>query len=165
MHPAELTPASINRSLVNCRAEGAPMPVFGKTLFETVLDGLDQPEEEDVAEAGFPVRGFNGGFVGQDWSGRVDAGSDPSLLFDGFPPDPVVQEPDIPDWIDRLSDAEIAEDLSLGNAKGESEIRERRRLFALENHPDRVSADYREQATRRMMIANQLIDKALAKTR
>jgi hypothetical protein len=36
-----------------------------------------------------------------------------------------------------------------------------RRNFARENHPDRMPASHRDQATRRMVIANGLIDQAL----
>jgi hypothetical protein len=140
------------------------MPVFGKSLFETVLDVVGQQVdavEEETAHA--PVRGFNSGFVHRDWRAGETEESDPSLLFDGFPPDPIVLEPTIPAWVDRLSEAEIAEDLKLGTCRAAHDFRERRRLFAFENHPDRVPVDYRNQATRRMMIANQMIDAALEK--
>ncbi|MDB5524628.1 MAG: hypothetical protein JWM58_2391 [Rhizobium sp.] len=141
------------------------MPVFGKSLFETVLEGLHNQADEEEEDAPLPVRGFNGGFVGNDWSGRADPGSDPSLLFNGFAPDPVTVEAFIPGWIDRLSETEIKEDLCLKNCRTELDLRERRRLFALDNHPDRVPIEYREQANRRMMAANQMIDAALAKFR
>jgi hypothetical protein len=40
-----------------------------------------------------------------------------------------------------------------------------RREYALANHPDRVAPELREQATRRMTIANMLIDQALRERR
>jgi hypothetical protein len=141
------------------------MPVFGKSLFETVLDGLGEPVEADEDEVPAPVRGFNGSFVGRDWSAKPETDIDPSLLFDGFPPDPVIVDPVTPDWLGRLSDEEIAEDLALQDCRTEQDFRERRRLFALANHPDRVPPEYCEQATRRMMVANQMIDAAVAKFR
>jgi len=141
------------------------MPMFGKSLFETVLEGLGEPGEEQEVDVSVPVRGFNGGFVGRDWSAKPEIDIDPSVLFDGFPPDPVVVEPVVPSWIGRLSNTEITEDLALGDCRTEQDLRERRRLFALDNHPDRVLPEFRDQATRRMMIANQLIDAALAKLR
>lgn len=141
------------------------MPIFGKSLFETVLDSIEEPVEHDDEEVSSPVRGFNGGFVGREWSAGPEVDLDPSLLFDGFPPDPVVHESEIPEWIGRLSEAEITGDLALSNCRTESDLRERRRLFALANHPDRIAVEFRDQATRRMMIANQLIDAALAKLR
>ncbi len=141
------------------------MPMFGKSLFETLLEGLGEPVEEEEDDLSVPVRGFNGGFVGRDWSAKPEIDVDPSLLFDGFPPDPVIIEPVIPTWIGRLSAAEIAEDLALRDCRTEQDLRDRRRQFALDNHPDRVPADYCHQATHRMKIANQLIDAALARLR
>lgn len=144
------------------------MPVFGKSLFETVLEGLADPsaeEEEDDAPAS--VRGFRASFVGREWSANPDIASGTSM-FDEFLPDPAPAEPILPvtpDWIGRTSEAEIAEDLALSTCRSEHDLRDRRRIFALENHPDRVLPEFREQATRRMMIANQMIDAALRKLR
>jgi hypothetical protein len=142
------------------------MPVFGKSLFEAVLESLDRPEDETEDEVApfAAVKGFNGGYVGHESGARTDDGADPSLLFDGYPPDPLSAAVTLPVWLLRLSEAEIAEDLALGSCRTEHDLRERRRLFAFENHPDRVPADYRDQATRRMTIANQLVDAALART-
>jgi hypothetical protein len=39
-----------------------------------------------------------------------------------------------------------------------SDLSRLRRQFALANHPDRASMAEREDATRRMMVANMLID-------
>jgi hypothetical protein len=140
------------------------MPIFGRSLFETVLEGLDEPAEEDAEEtAAVGIRGFHAGFVGRAWSASPDMDVDPSLRFDDFPADPVITASMEPDWIERLSEAEIAEDLGLAQCRRESELREKRRLFAMRNHPDRVPDQFRPQATRRMMIANQMIDAALAR--
>lgn len=142
------------------------MPVFGKSLFETMLDGLQQQDEVEDDAAISAVRGFNSGFVGSGWNARADIESDPSQLFERFDPPPAIPPAAIPpDWLDRLSEAEIADDLALEACRSEQDIREKRRHFALENHPDRVADSYRQQATRRMMIANQLLDKALARLR
>jgi hypothetical protein len=146
------------------------MPVFGKTLFETVLDGLEEPTEEQEDETPSPVRGFNGGFVGRAWDAQTEAELDPSSLFEAFLPDPAIAEPAVtgpvvPNWAGRVSEAEIAEDLALKTCRTSNDLKERRRLFARDNHPDRIVVDYRQQATHRMMIANQLIDAALARLR
>jgi hypothetical protein len=144
------------------------MPVFGRSLFETVLEGLDRDEEaaEEIGAAYSPPRGLRVSFVGlaeevEDSAALRDARLDWTDLFDGYAPPPKLDAP--PAWLTRLSDAEISEDLALDQCRGPAEIRERRREFALANHPDRVGADYRDAATRRMMIANQLIDAALAR--
>ncbi|MDH6269520.1 hypothetical protein M2360_004948 [Rhizobium sp. SG_E_25_P2] len=144
------------------------MPVFGRSLFETVLDGMDQEEEpvEEIGAAYAAPRGLRVSFVGfAEETNETEAAPasrfDWAGLFDDYAPPPKLEEP--PVWLDRLSDVEISEDLALDQCRGASEIRERRRDFALANHPDRVGADYRNAATRRMMVANQLIDAALAR--
>lgn len=144
------------------------MPVFGRSLFETVLEGMDRDEEpvEDIGAGYAAPCGLRVSFVGfaeetDETETSHKARSDWAELFDDYAPPPKLEEP--PVWRDRLSDAEIAEDLALDQCRSAAEIRERRREFALANHPDRVRADYRDAATRRMMIANQLIDAALAR--
>lgn len=61
-----------------------------------------------------------------------------------------------------LSEPEIvAAQLRLRPCLTAQELRSIRRAFARTNHPDRVPASLREQATQRMIIANTLIDTAL----
>lgn len=61
-----------------------------------------------------------------------------------------------------VSEAEsIAQELGIRPRLSAKDLRRIRREFALGNHPDRVSAPRRERATRRMIIANALIDQAL----
>ncbi|MFA7306092.1 MAG: molecular chaperone DnaJ [Hyphomicrobium sp.] len=59
----------------------------------------------------------------------------------------------------------ILSELGLHSDATEGEISMLRREFALRNHPDRVPADLRDIATQRMMIANDLMDRHLAKLR
>ena len=60
------------------------------------------------------------------------------------------------------SEAEgVAEELRLRPRLSANELRCIRREFARGNHPDRLPAPLRERATRRMVIANTLIDQAL----
>ena len=66
-----------------------------------------------------------------------------------------------PAWIARLGPEEIAEDLQIASCRTEAEFKAKRRAFARLNHPDLVHPDYREIATLRMMVANQLVDAAL----
>jgi hypothetical protein len=62
----------------------------------------------------------------------------------------------------------IAVELGLNEARPD-ELGRLRRVFALKNHPDRVPAHLRQNALKRMQIANGLIDearrRALAKAR
>lgn len=155
------------------------MTLFGKSLFENVLAGIDaRKEDEDEAdEASEPgIRGLNAGFVGRGFQYNSTEDSDPMHRFEPFlteadpstvvpeAPDPVEEiahEPRLPDWIERLSLEQISEDLDLKNGLTRQQLREKRRNFARENHPDSVVPEAREAATRRMMIANQLIDRRL----
>lgn len=54
----------------------------------------------------------------------------------------------------------IAAELSITDRMTVGELSRLRRRFALANHPDRVDLSERENATRRMMVANMLIDRA-----
>lgn len=55
----------------------------------------------------------------------------------------------------------IASELAITGATSIAELNRLRRSFALANHPDRLAPIYRDTATRRMMIANRLIDEAI----
>jgi hypothetical protein len=55
----------------------------------------------------------------------------------------------------------IAEELGLRPGLSPRELNASRRAFALANHPDRVPTASRDEANRRMTIANILIDRAL----
>jgi hypothetical protein len=59
----------------------------------------------------------------------------------------------------------IMSELGLHSSATEAEVVVLRREFALRNHPDRVPAELRDVATQRMMIANDLIDRHVAKLR
>jgi hypothetical protein len=151
------------------------MTLFGKSLFETVMAGIDArkgDEEEDGDPTEPVIRGLNAGFVGRSFQYRDDEDSDPMQLFEPFltehvatpPPESRAPEPplpEVPDWIDRLSPEDVAADLELGAGLTRLQLRAKRRQFARENHPDGVAPFAHQAATQRMMIANQLIDKAL----
>ena len=66
-----------------------------------------------------------------------------------------------PPPVPAADDAAIAAELRLGSARTREDLRRLRRSFAMRNHPDRVPAWLREEATRRMTIANALIDRAM----
>jgi hypothetical protein len=57
--------------------------------------------------------------------------------------------------------AEIAAELAITGQTSIEELHRLRRRFALANHPDRLAPVYRDTATRRMMVANRLIDEAI----
>ena len=64
-----------------------------------------------------------------------------------------------------LDPNKILSELGLRAGATEDEIAILRREFALRNHPDRVPAELRDVATRRMMIANDLMDRHVARLR
>jgi hypothetical protein len=59
----------------------------------------------------------------------------------------------------------VMSELGLRSGATEAEVAVLRREFALRNHPDRVPAELRDVATQRMMIANDLMDRYVAKLR
>jgi hypothetical protein len=61
--------------------------------------------------------------------------------------------------------ASVAEELGLAPGLSPRQLNALRRSFARSHHPDRVSPQLREEATRRMAIANILIDRALKEGR
>jgi hypothetical protein len=69
------------------------------------------------------------------------------------------QEP--PPDIAPADDKAVAAELRLSSAKCGDDLRRIRRRFAMGNHPDRVPEWLRDEATRRMRIANALIDGAM----
>lgn len=64
-----------------------------------------------------------------------------------------------------LDPNKILIELGLDANFSETDIATLRREFALRNHPDRVHSDLRELATQRMMIANDLMDRYVARLR
>ena len=56
---------------------------------------------------------------------------------------------------------EVAKALRISRSMTPAELSRRRRDFARSHHPDRVPEPFRAQATRRMSIANAMIDGAL----
>ena len=139
-------------------------------MFDAVLDrvsreGAEAPEPGARSWAG--IRGFNSSFLGTP-SRPLDGRSGERLdqaYFDyesepvAPPPKPVFDAT----HLKRLSAAEIASDLGLRPSDTPAQLQRKRRGFARLNHPDRTPEDWRDAATTRMKIANQLIDDALRK--
>ena len=144
------------------------MPIFGKSLFETVLDGLDADDVDEEEEIQ-PARRMTGAgatfLAGLPGESGVDQGDFAGLYSDFAETPPVpgdVAPPARPLWLLRLLPGEIEDDLGLTPGLTEAELRERRRIFARANHPDMMHLDFREPATIRMTVANRLIDDAIA---
>ena len=67
----------------------------------------------------------------------------------------------MPEHLSRTAPAEIAAELAISAADTVQSLGEKRRAFAKANHPDRVAPQFRDNATRRMTLANLLIDEAV----
>ncbi|MBX9466575.1 MAG: hypothetical protein KL839_01275 [Rhizobium sp.] len=150
--------------------------LFGKSLFQSVVDRLDKEAEDEVPteETAFRISGLASSFVPvapAAPSAPADPGTDQRLdayLFlmpEEREPEPPAAPapPESPAWIDRLSPDEVAADLGLDPSDDRERLQERRRAFARDNHPDRIPAEFREEATMRMKTANRLVDDALSR--
>lgn len=154
--------------------------LFGKSLFQSVVDRLGAEAEEapPTEEPTFRINGLSTSFLPETPEQAPtlsEPSADPrldaylSLMSDEIQPaepEPPVAPletlpPPPPVWLDRLSPEEVVEDLGLEPSDDRERLQERRRAFARDNHPDRLPEDFREQATIRMKIANRLIDEAI----
>lgn len=168
--------------------------LFGRSVFQSILTRLDSEAEEQAtpspaAASDFRVNGLNAGFVVENTShasctqaaeAYLDFGQDDPSFEEKrtqsatstppaseIPPRATPKEPPapiIPAYLLRLTEAEIAQDLGLSPRDTADAAHEKRRQFAKTNHPDRVAPPFREQATRRMTIANTLVDRFLKTT-
>ncbi|AVA22437.1 hypothetical protein ACXHXG_10060 [Rhizobium sp. LEGMi198b] len=150
--------------------------LFGQSLFQSVLDRLDAEEENtEKDEAAHRIRGLNVSFAATVFGGEPAASSRPDDAYvdnlgndipsqEPMPPEPEAKEPEppaMPDYLARTSREEVAAELAISSQTTLQSLHEKRRAFAKSNHPDSVAPAFREQATTRMMIANQLIDEAI----
>ncbi|NHT76318.1 hypothetical protein G8E10_11270 [Rhizobiaceae bacterium CRRU44] len=153
--------------------------MFGKSLFQSVLERIEaeDPREDAEATPRSGIAGFNAGLAfdteraaGGDAVRQAYADMDEAVSAAPEPPlprpAPVLQAAkplprQRPAHLDRLTPAQVAEDLELSNADTPVTLAERRRAFANRNHPDRHAPEDREAATTRMTIANMLVDEAL----
>ncbi|THV21645.1 hypothetical protein FAA97_15090 [Peteryoungia ipomoeae] len=149
--------------------------LFGRSLFQSVVDRLlheAESAEEAVDQTGtdFRIRGFGAGFVAaRPAAASTDSASrsaDAYLeIMEDFKPEPPPAAAEIvptpPIWINRLSPEEIGADLAISADDDSDTLMEKRRIFARENHPDRVDLRFADAATTRMKIANLLIDDAI----
>lgn len=149
--------------------------LFRQSLFQSVLDRLDA--EEDVSEkeeAAHRILGLNVSFAATVPGGETPEAhrADEAYLDNlGDPiiqpvpqPEPAPKEPELPvmpEHLARTSREEVAADLTITSDTSLHSLHEKRRSFAKANHPDSVAALFREQATIRMTLANQLIDEAI----
>ncbi|MDK4711604.1 hypothetical protein [Rhizobium sp. CNPSo 4039] len=153
--------------------------LFKQSLFQSVLDRLDSEEEPaEEEEAAHRIRGLNVSFAATVLGGETpdahrpdeayrDNLGDPIMLPE-LEPEPAPQKPEppiMPEHLARTSREEVAAELAITSDLTREALQEKRRSFAKANHPDSVAALFREQATIRMTLANQLIDEAIRRLR
>ncbi|MBX4941331.1 hypothetical protein [Rhizobium binae] len=155
--------------------------LFGQSIFQSVLERLraeDQTAEDDAeAPAAHRVAGLGTGFAFDVIEGvsvasqRIGEAYFDNLDFDAaegpvekprplLPPEPVM-----PDHLTRTTPQEVAGELAISAADTPLTLGVKRRAFARANHPDGVALPFRDNATKRMMLANLLIDEALRRLR
>lgn len=140
------------------------MPASKSDPFAMMLDEMrsSRREERDGHVRLRPVGnpGFNVQFV-SDPTNPITAEMLGGLYVDELVYDPSTAA-DLPPPKTSTSPRDIAAELDITDHTTVAELYRLRRTFALNNHPDRLAPHYRETATRRMMIANRMIDDAIA---
>ncbi|WEX76611.1 hypothetical protein PYH37_004927 [Sinorhizobium numidicum] len=138
--------------------------MFGMSVFQSVLERLNA--ERDIEElddhSGSRLAGVNlaAGFVASTSPeataafGTVDRAYRELASVDRAAPLAM------PDYLRRTSLAEVAGELALSGQENSLTLAAKRRRFAAANHPDRLPAEFRANATVRMKLANMLIDEA-----
>ncbi|SCB57042.1 hypothetical protein GA0061105_10229 [Rhizobium aethiopicum] len=149
--------------------------LFGQSVFQSVLERLkaeDATDNEAEAPIAHRVSGLGTGFAFDVMQG-VSAASQRAgqAYFDHLDPDAAVgtaaepppSEPELvmPDHLTRTAPSDVAAELAISAADTQQTLNEKRRAFAKGNHPDGVAEPFRDNANRRMMIANLLIDEAV----
>lgn len=145
--------------------------LFGQSIFQSVLERL-KAEDEASGDAQEPaahrVSGFSTGLAFDVMEG-VSAVSQRvgEAYFDNLGAEPAIAEPPAPEpepvmpaHLGRIAPEQIAAELAISAADTLQILNEKRRTFAKANHPDSVAQPFRDNANRRMMIANLLIDEA-----
>ncbi|WFU46667.1 hypothetical protein [Sinorhizobium terangae] len=140
--------------------------MFGMSVFQSVLERLkaeqqDAACDEDAGEQAFRhgMAGFSHGFI-VDTSPAITALDAVQRAYHELAPAESMQQPVMPDHLKRTSLAEVAAELALDEQETAISLAAKRRRFAAANHPDRLPADFRANATVRMKLANMLIDEA-----
>lgn len=142
--------------------------LFGQSVFQSVLERLKAEEEPaEETQASHRVSGLATGLAFDVMEGiSVTSQRIGEAYFDNLGSGPAAEEapppePVMPDHLARTAPEEIAAELALAAADTQQTLNEKRRAFAKANHPDGVAEPFRDNANRRMMIANLLIDEAM----
>ncbi|MFS8044223.1 hypothetical protein [Rhizobium sp. BR 314] len=149
--------------------------LFKQSLFQSVLDRLDTEEQaSEKEETAHRIRGLNVSFAATVLGGETPEAHRPDDAYRDNLGDPIIppppepelepkepEPPVMPEHLARVAREEVAAELAITSDTTLHTLHEKRRSFAKANHPDSVAAPFREQATTRMTLANQLIDEAI----
>ncbi|MFI5010980.1 MAG: hypothetical protein ACHQAY_01400 [Hyphomicrobiales bacterium] len=124
------------------------------------LRALDTVSEQRSMHARPAAVGFTAPYVEEGAEAAAEEAPPTWPLFEGeqagASPSASAELP--PETCDPIS---LAAELGLRAGLKPAELKRIRRAFALANHPDRLDPSRREAASRRMTLANSLIDEAL----
>lgn len=142
--------------------------LFGQSVFQSVVERLNQEAEEQAQEEVVTphktVTGFTTSFVLETERPdpeRFGAAFDAYLDFLPDPPEPEPEPEPMPAYLERTSLADVSDELAIDGKDTVESLSEKRRAFAKLNHPDRLSPEFRANAHARMTAANLLIDQAI----
>jgi pyruvate/2-oxoglutarate dehydrogenase complex dihydrolipoamide acyltransferase (E2) component len=154
--------------------------LFGQSVFQSVLNRLKEEDEdlsEDATPASHRVPGFTTTLAfdvmegvsapsaqpGQAYIDNLEVEAAPTPVEHApVPPEPEPDpEPVMPAHLARTAADDIAAELAISASDTVQSLGDKRRSFAKANHPDGVHPQFRDNANKRMTIANLLIDEAI----
>ena len=125
--------------------------------FDSVLDELSRRHEAPSASLS-PAHPAPAAPAG----GWTYAAAETPAVFSSVAAAEMYVDPDVPfTTANRSVEEAVADELQLSDALEPPDLERIRRTFAYRNHPDRVGPAHKMQASRRMTVANVLIDQAL----
>lgn len=152
--------------------------LFGQSVFQSVLNRLKEEDEnasEDAAPVSHRVPGFTTSLAFDVMEGVSAPSARPGQAYiDNLEAEAAIEpaeeapsqpepelEPTMPAHLERTAPHEIAAELAISQHDTLQSLGDKRRSFAKANHPDSVHPLFRDNATKRMTLANLLIDEAI----
>jgi hypothetical protein len=130
--------------------------------FETIIENLFGKFDE-MGEAPRPSHRFSINSLEAAWEVAAHSRGVPERQTSAAPSRSYDDVRTLKEAAISLDPERILSELGLHGGASEADILSLRREFALRNHPDRVPPDLRDLATKRMMIANDLFDRYVAR--
>jgi hypothetical protein len=139
--------------------------MFGKSVFQSVLERLRAEEDEDApgesaVDGSWRAPIEPSAFIIETPARTTTPFRTVESAYRELAPVEQVEQPVMPEHLKRTSLAEVAAELTFDDKETALTLAAKRRRFAAANHPDRMPAEFRANATVRMKLANMLIDEA-----